>query len=586
MCGIVGWSGMPPDWDAAVLSRLRDVLTHRGPDGAGAFRAPEAGVALGHRRLSILDLSMASHQPMVDAGSGVVLSYNGELYNYRPLRDVLRGLGHAFTTTGDTEVVFRAYLQWGIACLERFAGMFALAVWDPRDGVLHVARDATGMKPLYYWPSVRGVAFASELKAFLALPGFHAQPNDAALHEYLEFGYSWREGHTSLRGVFKLPPGHRLSLVGGKVTAQYRWFDVPSADRSDMRDEADRVAELGAVLGEVLPQHLQADVPVGVLLSGGLDSSTVAALAARHGPVTTLCMAFADSPIDERAPARDVARYIGADHHELLIPPQQVVQELQSGAAVFDDLFADWGTVSTRLLYRHCRQRGIKVVLVGEGADELFGGYPVFEQPAQLNLMSKFRLYQRYAGRRHGRLFLPFLRTLNRYLAMESGDAFAAVRRFESRRQLPNNYVMKVDKASMAESVEARAPFLDRRVAELAWRTPREWLLRNGENKYLLRAFARQQELLPKQISGRQKFGASIAANWMETDPAFRDYARGCILAPSSQTHRLGLAGPMKVYFDKGQTGYRAPRALSLFGNLAWRLLLLERWADHYLRAA
>jgi asparagine synthase (glutamine-hydrolysing) len=268
---------------------------------------------------------------------------------------------------------------------------------------------------------------------------------------------------------------------------------------------------------------------------------------------------------------------------DVLISAQQVKDEVQSGAWVFDDLFADWGTISTRLLYRQCRQMGIKAVLVGEGADELFGGYGVFFQPARLGLWPLFRLYQRYAGRRHGSLFGPFRAAMAEYLAAGGGDAFHAVRLFESRRQLPNQYVMKVDKASMAESVEARAPYLDRRVAELAFRTPAAWLRRGGERKYLLRALARQQALLPPSISGRAKAGAPLAASWMDDDPAFRSFARGLILAPGSQTEQAGLAPAMRAYFDQGLAGQRWPQALSVFRNLAWRLLLLELWASHYL---
>jgi asparagine synthase (glutamine-hydrolysing) len=330
-------------------------------------------------------------------------------------------------------------------------------------------------------------------------------------------------------------------------------------------------------------QHLIADVPVGLLLSGGLDSSVLAALAARRGELLTISMGFGDSDVDEREHARQVADHIGSRHLDVLISPQEIKSAVLDGVWVFDDLFADWGTLSTRLLYRRCREMGVKVVLVGEGADELFGGYDIFQAPRKLGLWQQFRLYRNYAGRRYGRFFGDFHRILSDYLEQGSGDAFHAVRLFETRRQLPNQYVMKVDKASMAESVEARTPYLDRRVAELAYRTPKEWLLRNGENKYLLRALARRQGLLPDAISGRQKFGASIAASWMDEDAAFRDFTRSTLLEAGSLTSRLGLDRAMHAYFDEGRTGYAAPHALSLFRNLAWRLLLLELWGKHYL---
>ena len=585
MCGITGWQYQPFNEPAPdSLVQMANAIRHRGPDDEGFFRDPAAGVALAHRRLSIIDLSAASHQPMIDAATGVVLAYNGEIYNFRTLRNELTGLGHSFHSSGDTEVLLRSYLQWGMDCLPRLAGMFALAMWDPRSATLHLVRDAMGMKPLYVASVGQGVAFASEIKAFLQLPGFVAKVDPHGLQQFLEFGYVFDGAGTSLQGVQKVLPGEHLALRQGRIVARHTWFTPPVPDSADSRGETTRLAELTSTLETVVAEHLIADVPVGMLLSGGLDSSIVAALAARGGPLTTICMGFGDSNVDERVHARQVAEHIGSRHVDVLISPAQVKEEVQSSAWVFDDLFADWGTVSTRILYRRCREMGIKAVLVGEGADELFGGYDVFRQPNRLGLWGMFRLYQRYAGRRYGRLFGPFRAAMNEYLQAGKGDVFHAVRLFESRCQLPNQYVMKVDKASMAESVEARAPYLDRRVAELAYRTPGSWLLRDGENKHLLRALGRQDGLLPTAISGRTKFGAPLASSWMDDDPAFRAFARGLILAPGSQTEQAGLTAAMRAYFDGGRDGYAFPAAVSIFRNLAWRLLLLELWAPHYLR--
>ena len=584
MCGIAGWycsSGSQPG--AEVLERMAVSIRHRGPDDHGFYRDPAAGLALAHRRLSIIDLSEASHQPMVDASRQVALTYNGELYNFRELRRELQGRGHVFRSSGDTEVVLRSYIEWGVAAFDRFNGMFALALWDGQNQVLHLSRDALGIKPLYYLPRPDGLFFASEVKAFLSLPDFRAQADAESLQQYLEFGYVIDSKATLLAGVKKLAPGHRLEVRGGRVTTDTAFFVAPAPDRTDARGEAERVDELAAVLDQVVEEHLIADVPVGLLLSGGLDSSVLAALAAKRGPLLTLSMGFGDSDVDEREHARAVAAHIGSRHVDVLISPQEIKDEVITGAWVFDDLFADWGTLSTRLLYRRCREMGVKVVLVGEGADELFGGYDVFQVPPKLGLWRKFALYQRYAGRRYGRFFGEFHRILGEYLDAGKGDAFHAVRLFESTRQLPNQYVMKVDKASMAESVEARTPYLDRRVAELAYRTPKDWLLRGGENKVLLRALARRQGLLPQAISSRKKFGAPLAASWMDEDQGFRSFARDTLLNAGSVTHRLGLHRAMRAYFDEGRSGYAFPRALSIFRNLAWRLLLLELWAKHYL---
>ncbi|WP_395686776.1 asparagine synthase (glutamine-hydrolyzing) [Caenimonas koreensis] len=584
MCGILGWQfPLGLGQGAEVLAGMSALIAHRGPDDSGHFFDEANGIALGHRRLSIIDLSAASHQPMNDTISGVTLIYNGELYNFRELRTDLEALGHTFRSAGDTEVVLRGYLEWGSASFARFAGMFALAIWDQRTQVLHLARDATGMKPLYYLPCGDGIAFASELKAFQALPGFTAAIDPVAVQQYLEFGYVFEEDQTMLQGVRKVAPGHRLEISNGQIRINAAWFTPPSPDARDTRQEQDRVEELGELLQKVVGEHLIADVPLAVMLSGGLDSSVVASLASKQSPLLTITMGFSGAGFDERDNARRVSQFIGSRHVEVLITPEEVKREVVQGVRVFDDLFADWGTVTTRILYRRCRQQGIKVVLVGEGADELFGGYGISNVPHRLGLWQKFRLYQKYAGRRYGTQFGRFRSVLDEYLEASQGDGFDAVRLFETRRQLPNQYVMKVDKASMAESVEARAPYLDRRVAELAYRTPRQWLLRGGENKYLLRAMSRQRQLLPDAVSAQPKFGAPLAADWMDDDTSFRRFAAEQLLDSSSQTQRLGLGNAMKAYFEDNRAGYAFPAGISIFRNLAWRLLLLELWAQHYL---
>ena len=296
-------------------------------------------------------------------------------------------------------------------------------------------------------------------------------------------------------------------------------------------------------------------------------------------PITTL--------FDQVGPhARSVATHIGSDHHEILVHQREVVDRIEEVVWFFDDLFADWGTVSTRILYRKCHEQGIKVVLVGEGSDELFGGYPVFVAARHARgpmLWRLFQLYRRYAGRRYGTQFATFAMVMRKYLAQVGGDMFQAVRLFESRNQLPNNYVMKVDKASMSVSVEARAPFLDRRVADLAFAMPSDHLMGEGTDKLVLRAMAERHALLPREITRRPKFGASIAASWMDESVEFRRYAAARILARDGWADRLGLRAAMTDFFEGRKAGYAFPRAISIFRNLAWRLLLLDLWSRKYL---
>lgn len=591
MCGIAGWMRAGnSEADAAAVRAMAERMAHRGPDDHGVYLDRERGVALAHRRLSIIDLSAAGHQPMVSADGAIVLVFNGELYNYRELRRELEALGRPFRSQSDSEVVLNAFAQWGSAALPRFCGMFGLAVWFAREARLLLARDPLGMKPLYYteWRGGRGIVFASEVKAFFALDDFRPQLNSLSLRQYLEFGYAFDEHDTVFEGVRKLPPGHAMEVVGGKARTPYAYFTLPVAGGDPARPGEMAVEALHDTLSEVVRQHLVADVPVGLLLSGGLDSSIIAALAARHTRITTVCMGFAESAIDERPQARAVASHIGSDHLEVLIHHREVVEGLEEAVWYFDDLFGDWGTVSTRVLYRKCRELGIKVVLVGEGADELFGGYPVFEAARQLQgpmLWRLFQLYRRYAGRRYGWEFPRFLAVMREYLRRTRGDLFGAVRLFELRNQLPNNYVMKVDKASMSVSVEARAPYLDRRVAEIVCQAPAGELLANGTNKVLLRTLAERYRLLPQEIVQRPKFGAAIAASWMDDSEEFRRYAREVILAREGWVDRLGLRGAMTDFFEGRRKGYPFPRAISIFSNLAWRLLLLNLWSRRYLGA-
>lgn len=590
MCGLAGWFlGEGQSREMAQLNAMSATIAHRGPDDHGVFADAAAGVALAFRRLSIIDLSEGGRQPMTSADGSLVLIFNGELYNYLELKRELESLGHVFRSRSDTEVAVTALAHWGPLALERFDGMFALAAWYASARKLLLARDPMGIKPLYYTGAIKGgIAFASEIKAFLALEGFTAEMNPRSLQQYLEFGYVFDANDTSLAGVSKLPPGHAMEIVAGRARAPYAYFTPRTSEPRIPRTLEQAADELYATLGSVVRQHLVADVPVGLLLSGGLDSSIIAALAARHARVATVSMGFAESKVDERGFARTVAQHIGSDHREVLINQREVVEGLDDVVWYFDDLFADWGTVTTRLLYRRCREQGIKVVLVGEGSDELFGGYGVFAAAQRGRgpvLWQLFQLYRRYAGRRYGAQFGEFASTMRGHLAKSNGSMFDAVRLFESCNQLPNNYVMKVDKASMSVGVEARAPYLDRRVAALAYSIPESSLLIEDADKLVLRTMAERQHLLPRTITRRPKFGASIAASWMDESREFRIYARDVILSREGWTDRLGLRGAMTDFFEGRRKGYAFPRAISLFSNLAWRVLLLNLWSKKYLAA-
>ncbi len=566
-------------------------LIHRGPDGQGFFFDDTNGVAFGHNRLSIIDLTEGGHQPMMSEDKQVVLVYNGEIYNFKELRKELEGLGHRFRSQCDTEVVLQSFIQWGEDCVNRFCGMFAFAIWSVKDKKLFLARDPMGMKPLYYacLPNNQGFVFASEIKVFLALPDFTPRLNSSSLQQFIEFGYIYDVNETSLEGIFKLPPGHILEVFNGYPNKPTPFFMPRMPDYPNSHSLEEFQSKLHSSLTEVVFQHLVADVPVGLLLSGGLDSSVIAAIAARQQKIRTINMSFSESNIDERFYARLVSKHIGSDHHEVIINSDDLINDLEKVFWYVDDLFTDFGLISTRLLYKKCREMGIKVVIVGEGSDELFSGYSnirYFERDKAHfpNVWKLFQLYRRYAGRRYGKQFIKFYVMMNDYLRQSKGDMLLAIRLFQSKNQLPNNYVMKVDKASMSVSVEARAPYLDRRIAELVYQIPNRFLFAENTNKWILRSMTDRYKLLPKEIIDRPKYGASMAMSWMDDSRNFREYSRKEILRKNSMVDKLGLRKAMEDYFDNGKVGYPFPHSISLFRNLAWRLLLLNLWSQKYLR--
>lgn len=593
MCGIAGILGQIDERAQQSLRAMAEAMAHRGPDDRGYLIDPANGIALAHNRLSIIDLSPAGHQPMFNEDRSVAMIFNGEIYNFQDLRPQLEAAGHRFNSRTDSEVLVHGYEEWGEGLVERLCGMFTFAIWDARKKALFLARDPMGMKPLYYWASPSGqFCFASEIKAFLALDGFQARPNRRSLRQYLEFNFIPDPHQSSLENVFKLPAGHKLTVTAGQTPEPKSYFTPPRAEPINGRPEepGERVQRLYETLDTVVRQHLIADVPVGLLLSGGLDSSIVAALASRHTKVRTISMGFAESRMDERPFARIVSDYIGSEHEEVTIRAEEVAGDLEKTVWFVDDLFGDWGVISTMVLYRKCREAGVKVVLVGEGSDELFGGYPNYvsaggvEADGLARWRRSLRLYRWYSGRRWGRELLHLHETI-RHLDRESGDdCFSTVRLFETRHQLPHHYNMKVDKASMAVSVEARVPFLDVRVAREGYRTPRSLLLKDNRNKDLLRQVAARDGLLPAEIAQREKFGGSMAASWIDEVPNFRAFARDVVLDPEGWTRTLGLERPMRKFFDEGQRGYRFPSSLSIFSIIAWRLLLLNLWSRLYLK--
>lgn len=562
MCGIVGGAQAGVGLDPRVLEGMRDLLVHRGPDDAGAWCPPGAGVGLGHRRLSIIDLSPGGHQPMEDASGGLQLVFNGEIYNFRALREELAAGGQAFRTSSDTEVVLAAYRRWGTECVRRLEGMFALALFDRAAGTLFLARDRAGEKPLFYHHAGGRLLFASELKALMAVPGFPREVDPEALDCYLAYGFVPRE-RCILRGVRKLPPGHAATYhVGADRLDTWAYWRLPEPFSGPEPDERALVDELEALLADSVARQLVADVPVAVLLSGGLDSSLVTAAAARasSGPVKTFNVAFpGHGRLDESAYARMVARHFGTDHTEL---PLELATAglLPQLARQYDEPLADPSIVPTYLVCKLVRGHAT-VALGGDGGDELFGGYQhygLIQRQEQLRRLlpgplrrgvgaaaralpvgtrgrnhlmalggdvrtsvAHVNLYFDAATRR--RLLAPlYARTGVPPAAEAVKAALCAYGRTPLQQAtaadflsyLPDDILVKVDRASMLSSLEVRAPFLDPRIVEFAFgRVPDRLRASGGERKVLLRRLGAR--LLPPELDLARKQGFSIPlAQW------------------------------------------------------------------------
>ena len=568
MCGIVGVARARAG-EVAPIEAMVATLCHRGPDDTGIFQSEDRRVALGHRRLSIIDLSAAGHQPMAGAGGDVQVAFNGEIYNYRVLRDELAALGHTFRSASDTEVLIAAYLQWGFDCVERLDGMFAISLYDRRTQQLFLARDRAGEKPLYYAHAGGRIAFASELKALLADPATPRAIDPAALELFLAYGYV-PASMCILRGVAKLQQGEALVYdIDRDTIRRWTYWKLPEppapghASAAELTDELERLLEAA-----VRRQLVASDVPVGVLLSGGVDSSIVTALAARASstPVRTFTISFPGGGAYDEGPfARIVAEHFGTDHTDLPASPV-TIDLLPALARQFDEPLADHSILPTYLVSRAIRPHA-RVALGGDGGDELFGGYDHYSWLLRMHRYRSFvpRFARRAAALAASRMLRPGIggrnhligfgdddaasiahvnlffdeRTRDRLLAplrRRLGAAAADPEAFRSavanpahsllrratetdfRTTMVDGYLVKVDRASMLASLEVRAPFLDRSVVEFAFgRVPDSVKANERERKILPRMLA--AKLLPPSLDITRKQGFSIPLDeWCRGD--------------------------------------------------------------------
>lgn len=585
MCGLTGfWTAGCLERDSgAILRRMNDRLIHRGPDDAGAWCDQEAGIALGHRRLSIVDLSAEGHQPMVSAGGRYVIVFNGEIYNFRELQLELAGTGVRFRGHSDTEVALAAFERWGIqATLPRLAGMFAFALWDRQERELTLARDRAGEKPLYLADLNGTLLFGSQLSALREHPAWRGEIDRGALSALLRYSYI-PAPHSIHQGVEKLPPGTVVTLKRSRSTgalersesAYWSARGAAEAGHASQLQVDDRAAVdmMDGVLRNVIGQQMVADVPLGAFLSGGIDSTVVVAimqsLSAQR--VRTFTIGFHEGGYDEAVHARAVAAHLGTDHTEQYVTPREAWEVIPRLPTVFDEPFADSSQIPT-LLVAQLARRAVTVSLSGDGGDELFAGYgryrdleralaknsrfPAAARPflraalgggmpwaahgaaSAIGLATRVpqlgdRL-ERLEGRVSSTDAMGVYRQLISYwprpqevvigareVAPWSADATlhglsaveqAMLRDFCS--YLPDDILVKVDRATMAVSLESRAPLIDHRVVELAWRLPLSQKVRDGQGKRVLRGVL--ERYVPRSLVDRPKQGFAVpVGSWL-----------------------------------------------------------------------
>lgn len=614
MCGIFGVFGNDETQlvDVRVLRHMGEVLAHRGPDGGGLYT--DGALGIGMRRLSIIDLQTGD-QPMSNEDGSVWVVFNGEIYNYQELTTALMARGHRFATASDTEVLAHLYEERGERCVDQLRGMFAFAIWDRTAQTLLIARDRLGVKPVYYSTHGGRLVFGSELKALLADPEVPRDIDLQGLTAYLRYGYI-ADPLTILKGIRKLPPGHLLVARSGRIEVKPYWDVLPFflAERRP-RSTAEYKDELAELLREAVRLRLVSDVPIGAFLSGGIDSSMVVALMTRtlDRPVRTFSIGFEEEAFNELPYAREVARHLGTDHHELVLGPTSV-DILNKIVWHFDEPFGDPSALPTFFVSKLARE-SVKVVLSGDGGDELFGGYDLYLQHLSRGYADRIPSFVKRWVLPPIRRLLPHgapgkrllynlsLPPVERYLDSISyfaprllrrllnqdvinsldGDAdtdyvtrisgldgvgmLSQMQAMDFKAYLPGDILVKVDRMSMAHSLEAREPLLDHKLVEYAACLPANLKVCEGISKYLFKQIAR--DYLPAQIVDRKKrgFGIPLQKWFKEQLPAF---FLDILLDSKTQQRGYFERKELAMFLDR-QLGASQPMQL-------WILAMLELW--------
>jgi asparagine synthase (glutamine-hydrolysing) len=643
MCGITGIlkERATPDELAAIAATMSETLRHRGPDDSGIFISPSGGAALAFRRLAIIDVSPAGHQPMTSASGRYTIIFNGEVYNFENLRQELVRAGAAPRWRGhsDTEVILAAFEAWGVeAAVPRFNGMFAIAVWDERERTLRLVRDRMGVKPMYYAKCGGAFLFGSELKALTAHDELSRTVSRGALALYMRYGYI-PAPYTIYEGVYKQTPGTILTAGSGLTNIEELPFwsvrDAAyqgAADRFTGSDD-DAVGELERIALDAVRLRMIADVPLGVFLSGGIDSSTVTALMQVQSPVPvkTFSIGFSEEHYDEARHARAVARHLGTDHSELIVTPQEAMAVIPLLPAMYDEPFADSSQIPTHLVSRLARKH-VTVSLSGDGGDELFGGYhryflgrQLWERSQRLPRPARLvasRAMRAVPMRAWNKIFSPHRRFVPAKLRRERAgerihklagamdaqspdylyyevvsqwsdvvlganelpiaitrrDTWPPLDDFVERMMfadqvsyLPDDILAKVDRASMAVSLESREPLLDHRLVEFAWRLPLSMKLRDGKGKWILRRLL--SRYVPEALFERPKMGFGIPLDDWLRGP-LRDWAESLLDERRLRTESFFRVDAIRTKWDEHLSGRGE------WQGYIWTVLMFQAWLD------
>lgn len=648
MCGITGflqWAGGDEAMLTQHVGRMMDTIIHRGPDDAGAWVDAATGVALGFRRLAILDLSPTGHQPMFSANGRYGIVFNGEIYNYRDLRKELDVLGHRFRGTSDTEVILAGACQWGAEnVIEHLWGMFALALWDRQERKLVLARDRLGKKPMYYARTGDAFLFGSELKALCAYPSFARKLDRHALALYLRFAYV-PSPLAIYEGVQKLPPGHYAVLRASAEPTLRCYWDPHCAVENGLTDglrlaDGEAIEQCDSLLRDAVGRRMMSDVPLGALLSGGIDSSVVVALMQQQSsrPVRTFTIGFPVAEYDEADAARAVASHLGTEHTELTVTPQEAQAVIPRLPDLYDEPFADSSQIPTFLVCELAR-RHVTVALSGDGGDELFGGYNRYgwaeniwnslrlvprtarslaqsaihllspEQwdgvygrterflPSRLKQHSPgdklYKMGEAISARGPNELYRhlvsqwkepqalvmagrePEILALDRALGLPVGNFTERMMYTDLVTYLPDDILVKVDRASMGASLEARAPLLDHRLVEWVWKLPLAQKIRDGQRKWLLRKVL--YRYVPAELVDRPKTGFGVPIDLWLRGP-LREWAENLLAESRLRSEGFLSPEPIRHAWASHLSGSRNEQ------YRIWTILMFQAWQERWLR--